>query len=71
MAAVVSDTSMSLDGLVIGPGPGPIDRRTPAGSGCTSGTHLFDRLGPEPVELEWTRAIEPPGITHSRLGSAP
>jgi hypothetical protein len=33
------------------------------------GTRLFDRLGPEPGELEWTRAIEPTGITHPRLGS--
>jgi hypothetical protein len=117
MAAVVLDTSMSLDGLVTGPGPGPINRRARAGSGCTSapmgsrhsasgtppgpwgddswelrwgdepsshmmqihlvqvvpgdGTRLFDGLGREPVELEWTRAIEPPGITDPWLRSVP
>ena len=31
-----------------------------------SGTPLFDNLGPEPPELECTRVIEAPGVTHLR-----
>ena len=31
------------------------------------GIRLFDRLGPEPIELERTRVIESPGVTHLRF----
>ena len=32
-----------------------------------AGIRLFDHLGPEPVELESTRVIESPGVTHLRF----
>jgi dihydrofolate reductase len=31
------------------------------------GTRLFDRLGPEPIELERTRVSDSPGVTHLRF----
>jgi dihydrofolate reductase len=31
------------------------------------GVRLFDRLGPEPIELEATRVIHSPGVTHLRF----
>ena len=31
-----------------------------------NGVRFFDNLGPEPIELEITRVIEAPGVTHIR-----
>jgi dihydrofolate reductase len=31
------------------------------------GVRLFDHLGPEPIELERTRVVEAPGVTHLRF----
>jgi hypothetical protein len=35
--------------------------------GLVTGPHLFDRLGPETIELERTRVIESPLVTHLRF----
>jgi dihydrofolate reductase len=31
------------------------------------GIRLFDNLGPEQIELERTRVIDSPGVTHLRI----
>jgi dihydrofolate reductase len=31
-----------------------------------AGIRLFDNLGPEPIDLEITRVVEAPGVTHLR-----
>ncbi len=51
---VKSDISMSLDGFITGPNAG-------------DGVRLFDHPPTNPLELEATRVIESPAVTHLKF----
>lgn len=59
MGKVTADMNMSLDGFIAGPGARP-------GNPLGDGIRLFDRLGSEDLDLEPTRVIGSPRVTHVR-----
>ena len=74
MGKVVLDKTMSLDGFIARPdddvtrlfawyGGQPTIALKELGEGIC----LFDHLGTQPIELETTRVIESPGVTHLRF----
>jgi hypothetical protein len=63
MGRVLLDISMSLDGFIAGPRDSIERPPVLLGDG---GRRLFEHVGPERIELERTRMIESPGVTHLR-----
>jgi hypothetical protein len=65
MSSSVLYMSMSLDGFIAGPDDD-------VGQGLLGeGRRLFEQLGPEHVELELTRVVGAPGVTHLRYRVMP
>lgn len=65
MGKVILDMSMSLDGFIAGLLDEIQIHLVPVLLG--EGLRLFEHLGIEHIELESTRVIESPGVTHLRF----
>lgn len=72
MPKLICDITMSLDGFITGPNPSveqPLLDEVQVHVApllLGEGTRLFGHLGADPVDLEITRVVESPAVTHLR-----
>jgi hypothetical protein len=72
MPKLICDITMSLDGFITGPNPSveqPLLDEVQVHVApllLGEGTRLFGHLGADPVDLDITRVVESPAVTHLR-----